>query len=225
MHQVDPTLLQHGRPPAEIVAAHVMDNLRVDAINPAKEWENATPVSFCTDWQGKHLSPTRQTSVRVLWSQETLFVRFDCRYRELYLFDDAGPSRRRDHLWDRDVVEVFLQADRSQLNCYKEFEVAPNGLWIDLDVSSGVLRNLNSNLQCSATIDAENQTWAAELAIPIRPITPTFDRSLIWFVNFFRIEGRAEGRRYYAWQATNTPTPNFHVPSAFGRMRFSAATK
>lgn len=150
---------------------------------------------------------------------------FDCRYRELYLFDDAGPSRRRDHLWDRDVVEVFLQADRSQLYCYKEFEVAPNGLWIDLDVSSGVLRDLNSNLQCSAAIDAENQTWAAELAIPMRSITPTFDPSLIWFVNFFRVEGRPDQRTYYAWRATNTLTPNFHVPSAFGRMRFSAATK
>jgi alpha-galactosidase len=225
MHQVDSTLLQHGRPAAEIVAAHIMDDLPVDASKAANEWENATPVTFCSDWQGKHPNPTRQTSVRVLWSYETLYVRFDCRYRELYVFDDSDPGGRRDHLWDRDVAEVFLQPDRSQLGCYKEFEVAPNGLWIDLDVSSGVLRDLHSHLRCSTSVDAGNQTWAAELAITMRSITPTFDPSLIWFVNFFRVEGRAERRTYYAWQATNTPTPNFHVPSAFGRMRFSAGTK
>jgi hypothetical protein len=224
MHQVDSTLLQFGRPPAEVVAAHV-DDLQVDATKPANQWENATPIRFCTDWRGKHPDPARQTSVRVLWSNETLYVRFDCLYRELYLFDDSCPMRRRDHLWDRDVAEVFLQPDRSQLCCYKEFEVAPNGLWIELDVSCGVLRDLNSNLQCSTSIDAGNQTWAAELAIPMRVITPTFDPSLSWFVNFFRVEGRAERRAYYAWQATNTLTPNFHVPSAFGRMRFSVATK
>jgi alpha-galactosidase len=39
-------------------------------------------------------------------------------------------------------------------------------------------------------------------------------------VNFFRVEGKEEPRGYYAWRPTHTPQPNFHVPSAFGSMRF-----
>jgi hypothetical protein len=221
MQHTNPTRVQHGRSSAEIVATQVMHDLRLDAAQPAEEWQNAIPVNFCSDWQGKHPDAARQTSVRVLWSDEALYVRFVCRFRELHLFDDADPSGRRDHLWDRDVAEVFLQSDRSQLCCYKEFEVAPNGLWLDLDVSSGVVRDLNSNLHRSVCVDAQNYTWAAELAIPMRSLTSKFDPRLVWFVNFFRVEGRAEPRAYYAWQPTNTPKPNFHVPSAFGRIRFS----
>src|SRR5437879_5618091 len=137
MQHIDSTSVQDRRSSAEIVATHVTHDLRLHAAEPAEEWQNAPPVNFCSDWQGRHPDAGRQTSVRVLWSFEMLYVRFVCRYRELYVFDDADPSGRRNHLWNRDVAEVFLQSDRSQLCCYKEFEVAPNGLWLDLDISPG----------------------------------------------------------------------------------------
>src|SRR5207237_4400193 len=92
-------------------------------------------VSFCSDWQGKNPDPALDTEVRVLWSSSTLYLRFACRYRELHVFNDADPNGRRDHLWERDVAEAFLQPDPSRPRYYKEFEIAPNGFWIDLDVS------------------------------------------------------------------------------------------
>jgi alpha-galactosidase len=58
------------------------------------------------------------------------------------------------------------------------------------------------------------------LAIPMRALTANFDPAAEWRVNFFRVEGSREPRFYSAWRATKTPQPNFHVPSAFGRMRF-----
>jgi hypothetical protein len=63
----------------------------------------------------------------------------------------------------------------------------------------------------------------AELAIPIKALTPNFDPKAVWRANFYRIEGIKEPRTYMAWQATGTPQPNFHVPSAFGSLRFEAA--
>ena len=59
------------------------------------------------------------------------------KYRDITVFTDAKPDGRRDQLWDRDVAEVFLQPDPSQLRHYKEFEVSPNGFWIDLDIGAG----------------------------------------------------------------------------------------
>jgi alpha-galactosidase len=41
-------------------------------------------------------------------------------------------------------------------------------------------------------------------------------------VNFFRCEGVAPNRFYSSWQPTRTPTPDFHVPEAFGTLRFLA---
>ncbi len=161
--------------------------------------------------------------MRVLWSKTTLYLRFECRYRELNVFDDSDPNGRRDQLWDRDVAEAFLQPDPSQPHAYKEFEVSPNGMWIDLDISPGAKPDLESGMTRSVHLDEKAHTWAAELAIPMRALTPDFDPHAIWRVNFFRVEGKQEPRGYYAWQPTHSPHPNFHVPAAFGRMRFEGA--
>jgi alpha-galactosidase len=210
---------------SEIVAAPVTAPLPLNAKAPADIWGHAKPVTFCSDWQGKNPAPDRQTRVWALWSHEMLYLRFECRYRELNLFADSDPNGRRDQLWDRDVAEAFLQPDPSQQHAYKEFEVSPNGFWIDLDIAPGVKPNLNSGMTRSVSLDEKNRTWTAELAIPMKALTSEFDPHAIWRVNFFRVEGKQEPRGYYAWQPTNTPQPNFHVPAAFGRMRFEMPTR
>jgi len=42
----------------------------------------------------------------------------------------------RDELWNRDVAEVFLQAGFPRSVEIQEFEVSPNGQWIDLTIAS-----------------------------------------------------------------------------------------
>jgi len=214
-----------SNPSSEILASSALREIVLNAGRPAPEWESATPVTFCADWQGMNPDPNRQTRVRVLWSPDTLYLRFECRYRELNLFSDSDPSGRRDHLWDRDVVEAFLQSDPSRPNAYKEFEVSPNGFWIDLDISPGAKPDLKSGLRRSVVLDEAAHSWTAELAIPMKALTAQFEPSAVWRVNFYRVEGKEEPRGYYAWQPTRTPQPNFHVPSAFGCMRFTEANQ
>jgi alpha-galactosidase len=126
-------------------------------------------------------------------------------------------------LWDRDVAEAFLQPDPSREHYYREFEVSPNGMWIDLDIFPGGLSDLKSGLKKSVVLDSDRHRWAAELAIPLKALTPNFDPKLIWRANFYRVEGKEEPRAYLAWQPTGTPAPNFHVPAAFGKLRFAEA--
>jgi alpha-galactosidase len=183
-------------------------------------WESATAVRFNTDWQGKNADPERETEVRLLWTPETLYLRFVAKYKTITVFPDADVSGHRDKLWDRDVAEVFLQPEGSSLRRYKEFEVSPNGFWIDLDIVPGEKRDLKSGLRRRVKLNDAQRTWAAELAIPMRCLVPRFDPSAKWKVNFFRVEGAAEPRFYSAWRPTNTPEPNFHVPEAFGDLVF-----
>jgi hypothetical protein len=206
---------------SEIVAAYTSRELTLDAAHPAAEWQQATPVTFCADWQGKNPNPSRETEVRALWSPQTLYLRFECRYRELLVFADADPNGRRDHLWDRDVAEAFLQPDPSRERYYKEFEVSPNGMWIDLDIFPGGLADLKSGLRRSVVLDERSHTWTAELALPMKALTPHFDPTSVWRANFYRVEGTKEPRSYMAWRPTMTAEPNFHVPSVFGRLRFA----
>jgi alpha-galactosidase len=207
------------------VAVALTRALDRDGFPAREEWPAALPIAFDADWQGKNADPLRETEVRLLWSREALFLRFRCRYRELTTFSDSRPDGRRHGLWDRDVAEVFLQPDSSDPRCYWEFEISPNGKWIDLDIAPGEKvpghqGNPRSGMKSRARIEEAQKIWTAEMALPMRSLTPDFDPAAVWRVNFFRVEGPAEPRFYSSWQPTKSPQPNFHVPGAFGKLSF-----
>jgi hypothetical protein len=205
---------------SEITACVVSFPVELNAKASAAEWGRAEPIRFSADWQGRSPKTELETEVRVLWSPGMLYIRFVCRYRDLFVFADSEPNGRRDHLWDRDVAEAFLQPPGMTGRHYKEFEVAPNGMWIDLDISPAGLADLKSGLARSVHLDEGRETWTAELAIPMNALTNGFDPAWPWRVNFYRVEGNAEPRSYMAWQPTHTARPNFHVPEKFGILRF-----
>ena len=195
-----------------------------DGFPPPKAWEQAQPVRFDADWQGKNADPQRNTEVRLLWTKETIYLRFQCRYRDLTTFADSDPDGRRYQLWDRDVAEVFLQPDPSSPHRYWEFEISPNGMWIDLDIDldkpPGHRGNPQSGMKSRVHLDEKQKLWTAEIALPMRKLVPKFNPQTDWRVNFFRVEGPAEPRFYSCWQPTRTPQPSFHVPEAFGKLNF-----
>jgi alpha-galactosidase len=184
-------------------------------------WETARSLRFQADWQGKNADPERETELRLLWTPETLYLRFRAKYRVITVFADAEPNGRRDQLWDRDVAEVFLQPNGSDRRCYKEFEISPNGMWIDLDIAPGEKHDLKSGLRRRVALDEASKTWIAELGLPMASIVERFNPAAGWRVNFYRVEGAREPRFYSAWQPTGTPLPNFHVPEAFGKLIFA----
>lgn len=206
---------------SEVVANLAASPFRFDAGAPDPQWERADPIRFSADWQGKNDDPELETEIRVIWEPDMLYLRFVCRYRELFVFADSGPDERRDHLWERDVAEAFLQPPPLAGKNYREFEVAPNGMWVDLDISPAGLADLKSGVQRSVHVDEERKIWTALLAIPMQALTPDFDPAQPWRANFYRVEGKAEPRKYMAWQPTHTPQPNFHVPEKFGVLNFA----
>jgi len=203
------------------IAVRMLELLDADGFPSSSSWEVSAPLRFNADWQGKNADPERETEVRLLWTPESLFVRFQAKYRVITVFPNAEPSGRRDQLWDRDVAEVFLQPDPSHLRRYKEFEVSPNGFWIDLDIAPGEKHDLKSGLQRRVILNEAAKTWVAELKLPMKCLVARFDPSAKWRVNFYRVEGSAEPRFYSAWQPTRTSIPNFHVPEAFGKLIFA----
>lgn len=210
--------------PDDVAAVRLTTDSLVDGFPPGVAWDTIDGVSFAADWQGKNPDPQRSTEVRLLWTPETLFLRFRCHYRTLTTFADSDADGRRYQLWDRDVAEVFLQPDPATPHRYWEFEVSPNGLWIDLDIDldkpPGHKGNPHSGLRRRVSIDPEGKFWTAEIALPMRGLAPSFDCAATWRVNFFRVEGATEPRFYSSWQPTGTPRPNFHVPEAFGKLKF-----
>jgi hypothetical protein len=208
------------------IAARLLTPTNQAGLPQSTAWDSAQPVVFCSDWQGQHADPQRETEVRLLWSPGFLFLRFRARYREIYVYPEA--NTRRDQLWLRDVAEVFIQPDAASTRHYREFEISPNGSWLDLDIhlDLDIQQGRKSDLLCAlrskVTVDAPARVWIAELAIPMSCLTPGFQPEAVWKANFFRVEGPEPARFYSAWRPTLTTQPNFHVPEVFGELRFSS---
>jgi alpha-galactosidase len=202
------------------MALHLMEKTDSEGFPSESAWEKATSFRFDQDWRGENSDPQRATEFRLLWIPETLFLRFHCNYRNIFVFPDARADGWRYELWDRDVAETFLQPDSSDPLVYREFEVSPNGYWIDLAVSHGKIEELHSGLRRRVVLNEKSSTWTAEMAIPMKYLTTQFDPKLSWKVNFYRVEGQTEPRFYSAWSPTYSPKPNFHVPAAFGTLVF-----
>jgi alpha-galactosidase len=205
---------------AVVIAVRISRQLGANGFPISSEWERADPIRFSHDWQGRNEDLQRQTEVRLLWSEQELYLRFSCHYRSIDVHRDSDANGRRDFLWERDVAEVFLQPDRFGQKYYKEFEVSPNGQWLNLDITPDGLRHITSGMRSSVKLNESTMEWTAEIAIPMLALVSQFDPAQSWRVNFFRCEGAEPNRFYGSWQPTRTPTPDFHVPEAFGTLRF-----
>ncbi len=121
---------------SEITALRLTPAVAASEFPSEFEWKRAPAViAFCHDWQGKNHDPQRRRKCGCYGRTNALYVRFRCRYRTIGRFSDADANGRRDELWERDVAEVFLQPDQFGEKYYKEFEVSPNGQWLDLDIT------------------------------------------------------------------------------------------
>jgi hypothetical protein len=164
--------------------------------------------------------PNHATEIRVQWTLNHLYFLFICPYLELNLKPDATTSTETNELWNWDVAEVFVGSDFENIRRYKEFEVSPQGEWVDLDIDldsphpeAGWL--WNSSCQVSARIDVSQRIWYGFMRIPYSAVD---DRPAaagnVLRINFYRCQGPEPNHKEIAWQPTYNPT--FHVPESFG---------
>ena len=224
-----------ARPTLTFQAPHLPGDppLSTDPSSPA--WRNAGVTHISKDCTRQIDYPALDTEVRSFWTDRHLYLLFSCPYKELNVFLPAlggglgaGP---RDKLWDRDVVEMFLGDDWSQIRRYREFEIAPTGDWIDLAIDldrQSYDSSWRSGWTTAARIDEAAHVWYAAARIPLSavgssPVTP----GMKWRANLYRIEGRPpdERRHFLCWQPTCVlhRDPN-HVPENFGTLVFTAGT-
>lgn len=190
------------------------------------DWNRVKPIPLTHYWSGNPAPQERHAEARILWSEDSLLVRFVCRQTEpLIVSSNTQTASKTLGLWDRDVCEVFLAPNPGQPDRYFEFEAAPTGEWIDLEVQmkSGQREtdwNFESGMTSSAHI-GEGQIIIA-MRIPWGSRIHKPQRGERWRLNLFRCVGSGPGRGYLAWQPTLTEQPNFHVPGAFGWLVFDA---
>jgi len=188
-------------------------------------WKQAKWVEFDNDASGKSHYPEAATRVASLWTEKNIYFAFSSRYDSLNIYEGEDLKTERWQLWDRDVVEVFLNPQPERVNHYFEFEVAPNNQWIDLEIDKTKDpfndASWNSVFDHATRIDAEHHVWTAEMRIPLAAMNVKDPhRGAQWRVNFFRAAGKGgdEHRKFLAWSII-PEGKTFHVPTRFGILK------
>ena len=183
-----------------------------------------------------------ETRFRALWSPAGLVVRFDA--------DDPSPwhtmTRRDEHLWEEEVVEIFLDPDRSGRDYY-ELEINPGNAVCDLRMIQASpwkgdfewdLAGLETRVHTRKDAAGRTTGWTATALLPwpgLRPL-PSAAKVAVpprpgdrWRFNVFRVErpGGPKAPQKDGVSAAWSPPAgrSFHEPAAFRDLVFAGATR
>jgi hypothetical protein len=213
---------------ALLAATGTMVSVRAEADakldpNPGSSfWKKAQPVVADRNNFGK-LVPGHATEIRSLWTDGNLYFLFTCPYEELYLKPNPVTATETNELWNWDVAEVFIGADFKNIKRYREFEVSPQGEWVDLDIDRANPHpeggwTWNSGFKVAVRIDYATKTWYAALRIPWASIDAHPPKVGAEFrMNLYRSQGPPKNHKSITWQPTMDN--NFHVPERFGLLK------
>lgn len=197
----------------------------IDSDLQSELWESCPAVQIMHYWYGGRAPSSRFTDVRLCWNEEALMVRFVGEQREpLNISEKPIVDRKTLGIWDRDVCEIFLAPDSAHPEKYFEFEAAPSGEWVDLGIAitpSGRQTEWDYESGMKTAFRVKPKQIVVGMSIPWSDRIPKPAAGDEWRANLFRCVGSDEATRYMAWRPTYTAEPNFHVPDAFGLLRFT----
>jgi hypothetical protein len=205
----------------EATARRVAQDSEADTDPRSAFWQGAPGTEFGGGFRGEPVAG-HSSKVLLQWTPAHLYLLFVCPYEALHLRPNPQLGAETFELWNWDVAEVFLGSNFENIRRYTEFEVSPQGEWVDLDIDRDRAVPEEgwvwvSGCLASARIDEAAKIWYGFLRIPwtaldTRPAA-TGNRLR---ANFFRCQGADPERKYIAWQAPGKPS--FHVPEAFGTL-------
>lgn len=189
-------------------------------------WKTADWVRFDHDMTGKKHYPQSETEVATVWTPHYVYFAYRCKYTELNVFENADPAVDKWGLWNRDVVEVFLNPQPERVSHYYEFEVSPNNLSIDLEINKNESpfndASWDSHFEHATRVDPEHHIWTCEFRIPVASMgVKEIHAGAEWRLNLFRADGSGDDsqRRFLSWSTIPTGV-SFHVPTRFGIIQF-----
>jgi hypothetical protein len=184
-------------------------------------WRSAPRVVSAMDPFGR---PTGSgpTETRSRWTRNSLFLLYICPFHDLYLKPDPVTDRDTPYLWDWDVAEAFIGIQGDSIFHYREFEMSPQGEWVDLDIDRAHPKpdfgmSWNSGFEVKARIDRARNIWYGEMRIPMSSLPALWPKPGDAFrLGLYRIEGPPPNRKYGSWQPLYRAT--YHTPESFGTL-------
>lgn len=211
-------LLGRSLPPPAARARRIdkdLSAMEIDGDLSEAAWGRAEPVRMEYESRSYKAHPRVATTVRVLWSDEWLYLGYECPYTKLTTFEPPQ-EKERIGLWDRDVVEAFIGSDTKNIRRYTEFEVAPTNEKLDLRLELPE-RDFEWSSGFQSQTKILEDRWICEMRIPLQALAEAKPvAGTVWRLNLYRCD-RANNA-FLAWSPTMTGS--FHAPEKFGTVTF-----
>jgi len=211
-------LLARSIPAPVVKAARIETDFEMDGALDDPVWQTADVARVEYGSLRFDAHPELTTSVRVLYSDKFLYFGWECPFTKLTVFENPTVERERIGLWERDVVEVFIGSDPTNINHYAEYEVAPTNERLDVYCRLPEKNfGWDGRAQSAVKIDKRRKVFMVEWRMPLellgstRPTTGTR-----WRMNLYRCD-RANNASL-AWSPVLKGS--FHTPEKFGVLEF-----
>ena len=160
--------------------------------------------------------------VASLWTPGYLYFAYWCRYQSLNIYAGEDSGKERWELWNRDVVEAFINPQPERFLHYYEFEVAPNNQWVDLEIDLTKTpfgdAGWDSHFEHATKVDAEHKVWWMEMRVPVKSMmVNAIHPGDEWRLNLYRADGPGDDtrRRFMCWSPfppdPTHPSTNRHL--------------
>ncbi len=204
----------------------------IDGCLDEPAWQHAETLAIRYVFRPKeHTMPPPETTVRLLWGRDDLYVGFTSTDDDIWSYSTQGD----DDLWLGDVVELFLKPSREAKNYY-EFIVAPNGALYDARYPSrgAGLNNRFKSWSSGARIatgvkgtdgncEDSDQGYCVEFAIPWAAFSegrPAEDS--VWTFGSFRYDYSKSLEDPFLLTSMPGPLTGFHNYEKYQDIRFSS---
>jgi hypothetical protein len=210
----------NSRHPVEAPCKFADRDSALDTDQRSTFWREAPSTLMSDDAYGNKVAG-HATEIRSRWTASNLYFLFVCPYQELHLKPNPVLDKSTGGLWNWDVAEAFIGSPDGPIDRYKEFELSPQGEWLDLDIDlkqpdKVALTSWTSDFQVAARIEHDQKIWYGSMRIPYACIEAGEAKAgNLLRINFFRSQGTKPVEM--AWQPPRQTS--FHAPERFGTLK------
>ena len=189
------------------------------SIEPAQVFDLGA-TALANDWDGKQVS----TPLSLIIAISPSHIYFGAtRNASATILHDASLGAFVEGLWNADVAELFIKDDET--DAYQEFNLAPNGAWWSARFGSYRMQDKSAKINQSAVQTyqhIEKTMWRAAIKIPRDSLVVQCVFNEKSRANVCGIFG-ATTRSYLSFAKANSPSPDFHLPELFTKIKAIAA--
>jgi hypothetical protein len=215
------SLILLGCTKQEYTVATVKDALiAIDGQNNEPAWQSAGSIrSFTNPWNSK-VCP--KTSLSMLQDSKNLYFFYEVKDDNIVLVSDFTDE---ESVAKEDRVELFFSKDKDMKEYYC-IEIDAKGRI--LSYSCSYYRNYNYAWEPPSgfisVADTGNDGYTVEGAIPLAFLKKLFQPDGSIYFGAYRAEFSRQGdsivENWLTWIDPQTEKPDFHVPSALGKLKF-----